>query len=391
MTALGFVAISACDTTSACGPGNCNGCCTAEGVCEIGTAPLACGANGGACVLCGPNDSCTLGTCIPPPSSGGRRDAGTTDAGGGADGGQDGGVTLDAGADGGLSDAGADAGADAGTDAGTDGGVVPTMTITQLRQSGAFGSRVRLENVVVRDVSYVVQGTSGEYRAEFWVVDPSNAKAGLWVDKFYTDTPGTYLPQKGDWISIDGWYVRMPAHFDRTGYRPVMRNEFTLDGGTGKLGIVVKGTMGEPPPPTVNAGSFGNAGGGSVQANPDYAGARVHINGPLTLVNAQPTAMGRTSVGMLVGYNGFEVTGGILVNNYRTFSGCDYRTMAESGSLVTFPNGISGVWDTYTHAPCTDTASPCYRDIGSVPGTANDYTFVLYPQDCTTDLPGVVQ
>ena len=27
------------------------------------------------------------------------------------------------------------------------------------------------------------------------------------------------------------------------------------------------------------------------------------------------------------------------------------RTLAEAGSVVTFPNGISGVWDTYSHAP----------------------------------------
>jgi hypothetical protein len=94
----------------------------------------------------------------------------------------------------------------------------------------------------------------------------------------------------------------------------------------------------------------------------------------------------------------------VLVSNYKTFgvtldggsSRCDWRNVVTDGGTVSFPNGIRGVWDTYSYVPCTDggftfadggTSTDC---TGYVPGTANNYTYILYPQDCATDLPGVV-
>jgi hypothetical protein len=104
---------------------------------------------------------------------------------------------------------------------------------------------------------------------------------------------------------------------------------------------------------------------------------------------------------------GFEVTGGILVNNFATFDAqfsdggsllrCDWRQIALDagvGRTVTFPNGISGVWDTYSHASCRDGGVSCSdglvnRNAGIVPDTTNDFTYVLYPTDCA-DLRGQV-
>lgn len=91
------------------------------------------------------------------------------------------------------------------------------------------------------------------------------------------------------------------------------------------------------------------------------------------------------------------------MNNYKTYRGfgdggvgCDWRAVAGDGGTVTFPNGVSGIWDTYAHAPCVDggTASGCFATKAFVPGTvgadggAVNYTYVLYPMDCANDLAG---
>ncbi len=92
-------------SSAPCGPGTCNGCCDATGVCRTGEEGTACGRDGFACQSC--PGSCALRVC-----------------GGGVIGGPktDGGVQTDAGvppkADAGMSDAGVPPKADAGTDAG---------------------------------------------------------------------------------------------------------------------------------------------------------------------------------------------------------------------------------------------------------------------------------
>jgi hypothetical protein len=53
---------------------------------------------------------------------------------------------------------------------------------------------------------------------------------------------------------------------------------------------------------------------------------------------------------------------------------------------VTFSNGLTGVWDTYTHAPCLGTVNCAFnRDAGYVPGTMNPTrttTSVLWLTQC---------
>jgi hypothetical protein len=47
-----------------CGPENCAGCCTEDGVCQSGLSLGACGNHGELCVECGPELSCNFqGTC----------------------------------------------------------------------------------------------------------------------------------------------------------------------------------------------------------------------------------------------------------------------------------------------------------------------------------------
>jgi hypothetical protein len=110
LTAVAVITVNACGTATTCGPGNCVGCCSAQGQCELGNAATACGANGGTCDSCTGGAHCVAAVCVPP--------TGSTDAGGDA-GPPDAGIETDAGD---PMDAGADAGVDpdAGTgDAGT--------------------------------------------------------------------------------------------------------------------------------------------------------------------------------------------------------------------------------------------------------------------------------
>lgn len=60
-----LLGLSACNFEG-CGPGKCNGCCDASGSCVSGTGKLACGSGGGACVECGPTQTCSGGLCSPP-------------------------------------------------------------------------------------------------------------------------------------------------------------------------------------------------------------------------------------------------------------------------------------------------------------------------------------
>lgn len=273
--------------------------------------------------------------------------------------------------------------------------------IGRLRATGTRGQAVKLEGLVVTVVDNTVRGDEGDYIAYFWAVDPCFPKEGIYVDKFFTDPVTNYLPQPGDVLTLEGFYRQYNANGSdadelRHAYRPVLKSDFRLGvpGVTGRLTLTKTGTAPVPADLTVPSG-FGSA-------NAEYGGARVHIPGPITLTNAAPLALKQRPDNPAHGtYLGFEVSGGVLVNNYKTFGEtrdggsprCDWGAQAKDGG-VTFPNGIRGVWDTYSYVPCVSGASPpdggsCPRDAGYVPGTDNPYTYVLYPQNCDTDLPGV--
>ncbi len=314
------------------------------------------------------------------------------------DGGKDSGCVgvCGGGAGGGGGGGGGTGGGD--TDGGTDGGRV--VTIAQAKQATFCTDLIKLENVVVVAIDNSRRGDAGDYDVQFWVVDPNNPTNGIYVDKFYTDLPGPYDPQIGDVLDIEGYLGTQSRFEDRIGYRLTLKSQFGCQGqSSGKLVITRKGTMTPPSDNLVSAG-FGNADGGWGRPNRELAGTRVHIPGPLVLTDPNPPAFKRISA--VPGDNvhfGFEVTGGILVNNYKTFGTsptdggaprCDWRRIANDGGTVTFPNGIRGVWDSYTHAPCLDggTSGSCRRDAGVVPGTSNTYTYVLYPQNCAVDFAG---
>lgn len=98
----------AVESSAACGPETCGGCCTERGECVVASV-ATCGRAGAQCVTCGAGASCTAGQCRAPvmtPLDAGlpRVDAGVVDAGP-----VDAQVAFDAGGplDAGVADAGA--------------------------------------------------------------------------------------------------------------------------------------------------------------------------------------------------------------------------------------------------------------------------------------------
>jgi hypothetical protein len=254
-------------------------------------------------------------------------------------------------------------------------------------------------------------GTAG-VNASFWVADPANPQSGVWVDKFRCDNPPDYLPQVGDVLSISGVIGLESSFRQQDGYRTTVQSEFdyipnkpigyfcTLTSVPSCEPLVITRTSGTTPLPVVNVpSSFGS--GGAIQAAAAHVGARVKIAGPLTVTDVYPAALRRLSA--LPGdtrYFGYQLSNGVLVNNFRTFDGavleggvvsrCDVRNVVLDGGTVTFPNGLIGVWDTYTHATCVDggiNLTNCLNNQGVVPGTAANYTHVLYPTDCADQAP----
>ena len=61
---------------------------------------------------------------------------------------------------------------------------------------------------------------------------------------------------------------------------------------------------------------------GAIRAEPSYLGARVRLPGPISVSNIYPSALKRISaLPNDTRYFGYELSNGVLVNNFRTFEG----------------------------------------------------------------------
>ncbi|MDP1829062.1 MAG: hypothetical protein Q8L48_37715, partial [Archangium sp.] len=345
------------------------------------------------------------------PPRGGAGGGGPTTGGG-----TGGGATTGGGTGGGTTGGGTGG----GTTGGGTGGGSSTFTTIQSARAAVPPAKVNLQGVVVTAISFARASASNlcpglataGVNATFWVADPSNPQAGVWVDKFRCDATADYLPQVGDVLNISGVISTESSFRQQEGYRTTVQSEFdaipnkpigyfcALTSVPPCEPLVITRTSTRTPLPTVNVpNTFGS--GGAIQAEAPYVGARVRIAGPLTVTDVYPLALRRFSA--LPGdtrYFGYELSNGVLVNNFRTFEGavlengvvshCDVRNVVLDGGTVTFPNGLIGVWDTYTHATCVDggiNLTNCFNNSGTVPGTAATFTHVLYPTDCADQAP----
>ena len=344
-------------------------------------------------------------------------------SGGGATGGGTGGGVTGGGTGGGVTGGGTGGGVTGG------GGGTGIPTTIQAAKASTFPTRVNLQGVVVTAISFArVSGSANNcthlandgglskgVNASFWVADPNNSQFGIWVSKFRCDGDVDYFPRVGDVLNIsgiigfessftqqDGYRIRVKSEYDFIPSKPAgYVCELTSTPTCEPLTITRTGSI--APLPVVNVPStFG--GNGATKSDPTYSGVRVHIAGPLTVTNANPTPMHRVSAlgAADTTYYGYQLSNGVLVSTARTFDGyaledggvshCDVRWVVNDGGSVSFANGIVGVWDTYTHASCTDGGTnpySCFNNRGSIPGDPADanFTNVLYPTDCSDLTP----
>lgn len=357
----------------------------------------------------------SLAACTGRPTGvDGGRAGGLAGVGGGfssSGGGSVGGGTAGGSTAGGSTAGGSVTGGGSATGGGTtgDGGLCPNgigwngtdFSVGAARCANFCREHLEMRDVVVTGIDELNIGNQGDVQALFWVQDTRDNRKGMWVFKDYNDLPKAWRPQVGDLLNVRGFFKTQFSTWDRYGHRRHVGTGCNAptrnDGGILVIEHLDGGVMSMP---VTTMPGFGNANGGTDRPNPELASTRVFIPGPVTLTSATPLPLSRIGVdGGVQGYNGFEITGGVLVNNYVTFGTtrdggsvrCDWRAIAADGGTVTFPNGLGGIWDTYTHAPCIDNPSCAgNRDAGTVPFANNQFTYVLYPLSCD-ELQGQVQ
>jgi hypothetical protein len=367
-----------------------------------------------------PDAGCVGITC--PTGGSGGFGGGTTGGGtggGNQGGGSGGGMTTGGGTGGGMTTGGGTGGGTTGGGTGTGGGgqTGPATTIAAAKSS-TYPAKVDLQGVVVTAVSFarrsnsstLCAGTSSPgVTADFWIADPASPEQGIFVSKFRCDGDVDYFPVVGDVLNIKGVIGFESGFSQRTGFRTLIQSEFdyipnrpsgyvcaeTSTPPCEALVIAKTGTM-SPLAPVMQPTTFG--GNGAIKSDQALKGARIRIAGPLTVANINVEALHRQSAlgAADTRYYGFELSNGVLVNDFRIFDGagledggvsrCDVRFAVGDGGTVTFTNGIVGVWDTYTFAACADGGTDvfnCFATRGTVPGTPDaNYTNVLYPTDC---------
>ncbi|MBJ6763247.1 hypothetical protein JGU66_20965 [Myxococcaceae bacterium JPH2] len=296
-------------------------------------------------------------------------------------------------------DAGVDAGVDSGVDAGTDAGSNTGPTIAEIRKL-KFATPVTLHDVVITSIEYekLSDQNGKDFRSRFWVTDPARPTEGIFVDKFYSDTPVDYHPAVGDKIDVEGFVNTDLPYEQFRAYRQKVVNDFK---NSKILKITLKEKASRPADNVVTVQNLKDAMQASGQADAGYAGTRVHLTGDIAMTNPTPAAFARVDApgtdGGPATFYGFEVADGILVNHVNTRDQhlsdggtvvrCDWQAAVSNGGTVRFPNGISGVWDTYSFSQCDGTDSntdvlTCHRQNGSVPGSTKKFTYVIYPDDC---------
>lgn len=323
----------------------------------------------------------------------------------------------DAGTDGGCigvctADGGQDAGPNPCAGVSNDGG---TVNLYQLREMLPCGQIVTVPNVVVHSITRIEDGGNGSSEAEFYVGAPDDAGVGIFVHKFFNDNPRDYSPLVGDRVNLKGFryenYVtNNPGGQQHTqhrfGYRHEVGGQFYADGGSGKLQVSF---VAEGVPVHVleltNRAEFA-ADDGKKTPHDELRGARVHIPGPLYITDEAPSFMLRYNhdlkrpVGEQVfldpsrdNYEGYVLTDGIVLADTFIRSSCNYRRLAvDAGgepNQVVFPDGISGVWDSYTMVPfytcVTGQFYTCVKP-GFIPledgGYLSDRINVIWPTDC---------
>lgn len=252
-------------------------------------------------------------------------------------------------------DAGPDAGPDAGADAGPPAFACPTgfpvQTLRDLKTNLALlGATVELRGVVV-SFGKTTPGFINpvEERAEGWIAEGDGGpNKGVYL--FKNNSVGPRLDTGTEATLCGRLIIAATSAPSGIALRPEFSVTTQKDGGL-FYGIYTTTGTGTPPLavtrlPTELSPSVGS---------PEYLGSKVRLAGPLTVTNPSPDVLRRRTSADAGFFAGFEVTGGVLVDDLysrdvRDAGGvrvCDVAPQARDGGPVTFANGLVGFWDTY--------------------------------------------
>lgn len=210
-----------------------------------------------------------------------------------------------------------------------------TMTVAQ-----AFVDRradyAEVQNAVVV-AGYVYQGTG-----TFYVQDPTGGP-GLAVHKNSKDD--VTFPEVGDVVTVKGRLSTFSGSLQLS--TSCAKGVFLSVTKTGS-GTATSGAM--PPagsPTVISADKFSEYAHTETGAHAEQVGTVVQFTGPLEVTDAKPDGLVETvelaDGGTKKNPRGFEITGGIWVDDDRVFAAC---IRGLDGGL-TLPNGIRGVWERY--------------------------------------------
>ncbi len=233
-----------------------------------------------------------------------------------------------------------------------DGSTTAAYTVTNI--AGAVTNASSLHSVEIDNASVIAAHSylSGSATVgTFYIQDGSGPGLAVYHGKSDLDA----FPAVGDLVTVKGHLSRYDGSLQvssSTKWATPLSITITQAGG---------GTV--PPPVTgLTASDYAATGG----AHADQVGHVLQFAGPLTVTNA--TAIVATDTDGGTKPQGFEVTGGLVVDDNMVYTECIKPQVADGGTVsgLDLSKGIRGVWDGY-------------QDFN---GTATSPTPVLYPMNC---------
>ena len=266
----------------------------------------------------------------------------------------DGGVkyVLDSGPSGGNPDGGGN-----GTDGGTS--YTPTTVGNAVSMGPSNLPNVEFDSVVVVAAeSYV---SSGATTGTFYIQDAApSSSTGIAVYVSTTDT--VTFPAIGDIVTVQGSFGIYDGanQISSTSTVPLTITH------AGSSGMSSGGAYSPAGTPIMESSTSAYA---AILTTPEpgQIGNVLTFAGPLTITNEAPANFVSTSSTGTTKSEGFEVTGGLWVDDTYVYYNCMKGQGPDGGTLFpTLTNGVTGVWDEY---------QDYYSDAGTI------YT-VLYPMSC---------
>jgi len=214
-------------------------------------------------------------------------------------------------------------------------------TALSVRDAAAASSGVRyvsIHNAVVVAANSYVSG--GGTAGTFYVQDKDNP-GGPGLAVYHSSRDTTPFPAVGDVVSVSGHLGRYSGSLQVS--TSTKYSHPLAIAKTGSAGATAGGAY-PPAGQPIRAGSTADYSSAAVDNHRDQVGNVLRFDGPLSVTNAN--AIVETDMDGGTKPKGFEVTGGMVVNDNLVWYDCMKKLDGGIGALD-LTGGITGVWDRY--------------------------------------------